>query len=126
VGSGVLAIAGAKLGWDPVAGFDHEQAAVDAAGANAAANHVNVALARINLRERLPVLHETVVSNLTARLLTEIAGRIEPKSAPQRLVVSGVLAEESGKIADAFAARGFGLSDRREEGDWTAMLLERG
>ncbi len=50
-GSGVLAIAAAKLGWDPVTGCDHEPAAVEAAAANAAANGVEVAIERVNLRD---------------------------------------------------------------------------
>ena len=50
----MLAIAAAKLGWDPVAGYDHEQPAIEAAAANAAANGVELELERINLRERLP------------------------------------------------------------------------
>jgi len=39
-GSGVLAIAAARLGWDPVSGVDHEAAAVEAARENALANGV--------------------------------------------------------------------------------------
>ena len=39
-GSGVLAIAAAKLGWGPVTGYDHEPAAIEAARANADANGV--------------------------------------------------------------------------------------
>ncbi len=53
-GSGVLAIAAAKLGWGPVEGYDHELPALEAAAANAAANGVDLALQRINLRETLP------------------------------------------------------------------------
>src|SRR6185503_14629571 len=34
-GSGVLAIAAAKLGWAPVRGYDHEAASIEAAAANA-------------------------------------------------------------------------------------------
>src|SRR5919109_3224493 len=48
-GSGVLAIAAAKLGWGPVAGFDHEPAAIEAAAANARANGVELDLGRVNL-----------------------------------------------------------------------------
>ena len=48
-GSGVLAIAAAKLGWEPVAGCDHEAAALEAAAANAAANGVE-----LELRARQP------------------------------------------------------------------------
>ena len=53
-GSGVLAIAAAKLGWAPVCGYDHEGPAVEAATANAAANRVAADFEAINLRERLP------------------------------------------------------------------------
>ncbi len=43
-GSGVLAIAAAKLGWDPVHGYDHERPAIEAATANAEINGVDVSL----------------------------------------------------------------------------------
>ena len=53
-GSGVLAIAAAKLGWSPVIGCDSEPAAIEAAAANAAANGVELELERLNLREQEP------------------------------------------------------------------------
>ncbi len=65
-GSGVLAIAAAKLGWGPVSAYDHEAPALEAAAANAEANGVELTLERINLRERLPDLAPTVVANMTA------------------------------------------------------------
>ncbi len=58
-GSGVLAIAAAKLGWGPVAAFDHEAAAVEAARENAAANGVEIQCERVNLREALPEVAPT-------------------------------------------------------------------
>ena len=51
-GSGLLAIAAAKLGWAPVTGYDHQQAAIEAAAANAAANGVEIELVSANLRDR--------------------------------------------------------------------------
>ncbi|MEX2108577.1 MAG: 50S ribosomal protein L11 methyltransferase, partial [Solirubrobacterales bacterium] len=75
-GSGVLAIAATKLGWNPVSGFDHEPAALEAAAANAIANGVTIELERINLRERLPPLATTTVANLTAPVLREIAAEL--------------------------------------------------
>ena len=55
-GSGVLAIAAAKLGWAPIRAYDHEPAALEAAAANAEANGVPLTLSRVNLRESLPDL----------------------------------------------------------------------
>src|ERR1700754_3635384 len=75
-GSGVLAIAAAKLGWNPVSGYDHEPAAIEAAQANAHANDVQLDLERMNLRESLPSLAPTVVANMTAPILAAVAGQL--------------------------------------------------
>ena len=51
-GSGVLAIAAAKLGWGPVTACDREVAALEAAEANAKVNDVEIAIERVDVRER--------------------------------------------------------------------------
>ncbi|MFL5908730.1 MAG: 50S ribosomal protein L11 methyltransferase, partial [Solirubrobacterales bacterium] len=68
-GSGVLAIAAAKLGWSPVIGCDREEASLETARANAEANGVELAVERIDVREQPPPVAPTVVANLTASLL---------------------------------------------------------
>ena len=123
-GSGVLAIAAAKLGWDPIRGYDHEPAALEAAAANADANGVELHLERMNLRERLPDLALTVVANMTSPILRAVAGQME--IAPQVLVCSGLLLGEQDEVAEAFAETGMVESDRRQHGDWAALLLRRG
>src|SRR5262249_8469209 len=125
-GSGVLAIAAAKLGWSPVHGYDHEQASIEASRANPAANGVPVDFERINLRERLPDLAPTTVANMTAPVLREVAKQmrdegdrdrtrrslpaVAPTSPvsipPVTLVCSGLLPEELDEIANAFAPVG--------------------
>ncbi len=75
-GSGVLAIAAAKLGWSPVRGYDHEQASIEAATANAEANRVAAEFEQINLRDALPALAPTTVANMTAPILREIAKQL--------------------------------------------------
>lgn len=124
-GSGVLAIAAAKLGWSPVEGYDHEQTSLDAARANADANAVEVALERVNLREALPPLRGTVTANLTARLLREVADRIDPAGETRQLVLSGMLESEVDAVAIDFLARGFRERDRRADGDWVALSLAK-
>lgn len=122
-GSGVLAIAAAKLGWGPIRAYDHEEAAIEAAGANAAANGVGIELKRMNLRERLPALAPTVVANMTAPVLAAVAAQIEEP--PPMLVCSGLLLPELDPTAAAFAEVGLGEVERRIEGDWAALLLRR-
>jgi ribosomal protein L11 methyltransferase len=144
-GSGVLAIAAAKLGWDPVTGYDHELAAIETATANAAANGVKVAFERANLRESLPRLTPTVVANLTAPVLMIVAEQLAkeggtrgrgrrslpavasptPSPWPSTLICSGLLPIELDDIASAFGAAGLVESDRRRDGDWSAIYLSQ-
>lgn len=129
-GSGVLAIAAAKLGWGPILGVDHEVAALAAAADNAVANEVEIELARVNLREEeLPALAPFVVANLTAPLLIEVAGalaagvRAGRREAPGTLICSGLLAAETEEVIGAMAAAGLREEVRRALGDWGALLL---
>jgi ribosomal protein L11 methyltransferase len=144
-GSGVLAIAAAKLGWDPVTAYDHEPASIEAATANAVANSVATTFERANLREGLPQLAPTVVANLTAPVLAVVAGQLAseggprgrgrrsnsgeapatPPPRPSTLVCSGLLPAELDGIAGAFDDVGLVESDRRHDGDWSALLLRR-
>jgi ribosomal protein L11 methyltransferase len=123
-GSGVLAIAGGKLGWGPITACDREPSALEAAAANAEANGVPLSIERVDVRESAPPVAPTVVANLTAQLLVEGAGhlaKVEPM--PARLVCSGMLVEQIDEVAGAFAACGLAVDERRTEGDWAALLL---
>ena len=124
-GSGVLAIAAAKLGWAPVHGYDHEQAAVEAAVSNGEANGVAVEAERLNLREGLPDLAPTAVANLTAPVLRVVASQLSAVDAPATLVCSGLLPPELDDVVAAFAPAGLAEADRRLGGDWAALLLRK-
>ncbi len=120
-GSGVLAIVAAKLGFSPVLAEDHERDALEAARENAAVNGVELDLPRVNLRQHAPPDADSVVANLTAPLLRDVARRLQHP--PWNLVCSGLLAREADSVAAAFTAVGMGERDRRQQGDWTALRL---
>lgn len=122
-GSGVLAIAAARLGWAPVDGYDHEAESVAATLHNAAANGVTVGAHRWDLRRDTVPAAPLVLANLLRPLLLELAGRLE--RAPRALVASGLLAHEADEVAAAFAPHGLRETDRRESGGWAALLLSR-
>lgn len=121
-GSGVLAIAAARLGFDPVAAFDSDRAAVDATRANARENGVTLdRIERHDLRNEPPPPADTVAANLMRPLLLRVAERMEQR--PRTLVISGLLDAEADELAAAFAP--LRERRRRSDGGWTAILLVR-
>ncbi|HYH59048.1 MAG TPA: 50S ribosomal protein L11 methyltransferase [Thermoleophilaceae bacterium] len=118
-GSGVLAIAAAKLGFAPVTAVDSDALAVQATLVNARDNGVVLdRVERWDLRREPPPPARTVTANLMRPLLLQVAERIEP---PEDLILSGLLDDEADEVAAAYAP----LVERRRlsEKGWTALLL---
>ena len=122
-GSGVLAIAAARLGYEPVLAVDVEPASLEASAVNAERNGAAVEVRRVNLRREPAPYAPTVVANLVRPLLLDVARLLE--RAPERLIVSGLLREEADEVAAAFSAYGLIEEDRRFGGGWAAVLLQR-
>jgi ribosomal protein L11 methyltransferase len=120
-GSGVLAIAAAKLGFDPVSAWDADRAAVSATLANARDNGVVLdRVERLDLRSRPAPAADTVAANLMRPLLLRVAELIDNR--PGALIVSGLLDHEADEVASAFAP----LRERRRLSDrgWAALFLD--
>ncbi len=127
-GSGVLAIAAAKLGFAPVAAYDFDPLAVEATAENAEANGVALAaVERFDVRTGPAPSARVVVANIVRPVLLELAERGFAGEGPQVLVLSGLLVPEADEAAAAFSA-GHGLVERRRvsAGDWTGLTLVRG
>jgi ribosomal protein L11 methyltransferase len=118
-GSGILAIAAAKLGWAPVLACDHDPASVEATAAGALANGVDVAVSRCDLRAVEGPWAPTVLANLVRPLLLDVA-RVMTRP-PRRLIASGLLPGEVDEVVAAFARL---REIRRLEGEgWAAVYL---
>lgn len=75
-GSGVLAIAAARLGFAPVVGLDNDRHAVEAARANAAANGLELDFDQADaLVEPLPET-DVAIANISAELVAQVGGRV--------------------------------------------------
>jgi ribosomal protein L11 methyltransferase len=113
-GSGVIAIAAAKLGFAPVVGVDVDPQALVAARENAAANGVELELHRIDARvQELPGA-DVAVANIALDAVEALTARL-----PARLAVtSGYLVSEQPVLA------GFRIVERRERDGWAADLYE--
>jgi ribosomal protein L11 methyltransferase len=125
-GSGILAIALARLGAAEIRAIDNDPVALQVARnnlrANAVANRVRVSGVRLSaLRRKFAV----VVGNLTAETIVELAGDLQNKVAARGfLVLSGILHQKAAVITRAFAGR-FRVIKRKRSREWVTLLLQR-
>jgi ribosomal protein L11 methyltransferase len=114
-GSGVLAIAAARLGFAPVVAFDSDPVAAEAARSNAAVNGVELEV-RLGdvLEDPLPAA-DVAVANMTLELVRALAPRLDARL----LVASGFLA---GTRPDP---PGYHSLRRAEAEGWAAEVFRR-
>jgi ribosomal protein L11 methyltransferase len=114
-GSGVLSIAAAKLGFEPVVALDVDPAAVEAARRNAVANGVEVDVREGDaLQENLPAT-EFVLANMNLAAVEGLAPRIRAR----QIVTAGYFHSRMPEVA------GYAHRERRIDGGWAADLFER-
>jgi ribosomal protein L11 methyltransferase len=114
-GSGVLAIAAARLGFQPIVALDHDPSAVEATRRNAAANGLALECRLADaLAGPLPSADVTV-----ANISADVVERLAPSVASRTLVASGYLEQ------DLPALSGFRHERREVEGGWAADVFRR-
>ena len=128
-----MAIAGARLGFRPVLGLDHELESIAAARQNAAANAAEIDVRRFDLRaDTLPWIEsappsmgaQVVVANLLRPLLIELAAAMP--AAPAHLLAGGLLTGEVDEVSRVFGERlQLHERERRESEGWAAVWLSR-
>jgi ribosomal protein L11 methyltransferase len=123
-GSGILAIAAAKLGYSPVEAFDFDPGAVRVARANARANGVHNKL-RISRGDvtKLPVRparqYDLICANLIAPLLMAERRRLVNRLRPAgTLVLAGILKSEFSQVRKVFAKLGLKLAVIFTRNEW--------
>lgn len=123
-GSGILAVAAARLGAASVVATDIDPLAVDAARQTVRQNQM---ADRVRVREgSIPAdgQFDLVVANLTADLLQFLANDLADALTPGgRLIVSGLIATRQDDVAAALSNRNLQLRSVRSEDDWCALLL---
>jgi ribosomal protein L11 methyltransferase len=121
-GTGLLAIAAARLGFAPVTAVEVDPGALQLISLNAAANRAVVTTKWLNLGATPAPWAPTVTANLTRGLLIDAAAVIERP--PERLIASGMVVAEVDDVVAAYRPLGMREAGRRVEGEWAAVVLE--
>lgn len=125
-GSGILAIAAARLGAREVLAVDTDPDAIAAAAANTERNgvpdRVRCAVADADA-VRVPAF-PLLLANLLAPAHRRLAARYAELVAPGgALIAGGILAREADEVAAALAAAGFRTREREVQGEWASLWL---
>ncbi len=130
-GSGVLAIAAAKLGCYHVLGLDIDELAVKVAQENVERNGV---------ADKVQIVHGTISSlqttgrhfdlgmaNLTAKIILELAPQgLQHAIYPYgRFVFSGIIDEQAEEVIAALNRIDLALMGQRQMGDWVMLITQR-
>lgn len=124
-GSGILAIAAARLGADSVLGVDIDPMAVRVAQENVEKNGLS---REIDIRQGDLVAGldnvqcEFAVANILADVIALLAAPLKAHlTANATFVCSGILKEREQDVVDVLTRNGYQLFDRMQKGDWVAL-----
>jgi ribosomal protein L11 methyltransferase len=123
-GSGILAIAAAKLGFQPVHAFDFDPESVRVARANACVNQVarkiKIGLGDVTkLPHRPTQKYDLICANLISNLLIAERRRIVAQLNPGgTLVLAGILKSEFVQVQKSYGELGLKLTAARSEKEW--------
>jgi ribosomal protein L11 methyltransferase len=127
-GSGILAIAAARLGAGRVAASDLDPAAVRVARENAARNGVELAVDGRGA-DAVPGRFDLVLANILANALASLAPALAARLAPGGLLfLSGLLDGQEGEVRRACEAAGLDPDPSRDRasGGWRLLAMRRG
>ena len=130
-GSGVLAIAAAKLFKRKIHAGDIDSVCVNATGANAKRNRVAGFVRPVLAKGAAhPLLraggpYELVVANILARPLRDLAPQIARLAAPRAdIILSGLIGRDVAGVAAAYGVQGIALARRIDIDGWATLLMQ--
>ena len=131
-GSGILALAAAKLGVTSVYCIDNSSVAVESALANTEMNHmsdrVDVVLGMLDEDEatRLAGQYDLVLANIIARVIGSIASNLAQVLAPGGiLITSGIIEDRRHEAEQPLLASGLKLIDQVMIDDWVTLIMQK-
>lgn len=126
-GSGILGIAGVKLGFARAVMTDIDPVSVLSAKHNAEINGVadKCEVLRSDLTDGVNGLCGVAVANITAEILVRLTADINQKLKKGGvLIMSGIIKDRLSLVINSFEAAGFKLLEQREKGEWLAVVMQ--
>lgn len=125
-GTGILAIAAAKLGRgdEEIFGCDTDEESIAIARENGESNGAGRITFDVGPIDKTTPKFDFVCANLTVDVIVPVLGLLLEKST-QWLVLSGILAEQEGMIGKALEENNIGGFEIERRGEWIAVIVDR-
>lgn len=127
-GSGILALASAKLGAKIVEAYDIDDNAVKAAKDNAALNGLadKLKVDNANLLDKTSGKFDIVLANITADVLINLSTTLGDYLKKDGVVIiSGIILKREEDVKNAFVKHGYEVLERVNMGEWVAFKLSK-
>jgi ribosomal protein L11 methyltransferase len=128
-GSGILAIAAAKLGAGRVLAIDNDAVAVETAQDNVADNGVpSIVSVQCGSLAQVSGCYDLVVVNILARVIVDMAreGLAAHVCPGGRLVAAGIIDDQEPEVVAVLEGKGLTLVERQRVDDWVCLITEQG
>lgn len=124
-GSGILAIAGLKLGAKKALAVDIDDKCIDASHENAGLNNLEdkMEIKKGNLLDVVKGRADLIVSNIIAEIIVdEIKNLKKHMDKGGIFITSGIIKERRQMVIDALEENGFEIIDELEKNNWVAIV----
>ncbi len=128
-GTGILALAAAKLGAASILAVDNNQDAVVVTRRNARANKVSHLIRAVyGSLDAVSGTYHLILANILAPVIIAmtkqgLTARLQRNGV---LIASGILEEQTAEVRAALEQAGLQVTEQLQQGDWVALLARRG
>jgi ribosomal protein L11 methyltransferase len=125
-GTGILAIAASKLGYQRILGIDTDPLSIEAAHKNCELNSVfNVEIKHGSLSDT-DEEYNVIAANLISGVLIQLAPALSKHLKGGGVAfLSGILADQEGEVIEAMKAEGLEIIENYPDGKWISLVVQK-
>ncbi len=125
-GSGILAIAAAKMGANHVVGVDLDPVAVDSAKENVALNNLNnIEILEGNLMDVVEGKGDLIIANILAEIIVILVDQVmDCLKKGGIFIASGIIKDRENMVAEKLKNSGFAIKETLYDGEWVCIVSE--
>lgn len=125
-GTGILAIAASRLGYQRVTAVDTDTVAITTARRNIMINGICNITVRKGSASAVHGSFDCITANLFSELLVRVAGEIEQRLKPRGVaILSGMMRGQENEVIKEMEKTGLGLTYKLSEGEWVSLVFSR-